>query len=174
MPLMAIPLAYWAVGGLIVATGATIAWQQSGGPEATAEALNNLAQSMQGANQQAQTQAPAISTTCTGNCTPPPNCNDRNNKIKERVDELRQRFQDMVQDANNLYYHHYFTSQAHPQLGSYQGHQQQYDMKQKNLRRQMKEAEDAGCTVDVDEAEDWATNSHPQSPTFRYPTPPPP
>ena len=65
MPLVAIPLAYWAVGGLIVATGATIAWQQSGGAEATAQAIDNAIDGLTSSNDSADEQAGATATAVT-------------------------------------------------------------------------------------------------------------
>ncbi|MGO4450588.1 hypothetical protein AB4Y96_16850 [Phyllobacterium sp. TAF24] len=128
------------------------------------------------AGTQTQTQTGAVAATCaTGNCPPPgPNCNDRNKKIKERRDELEERYNDMVEDKANIFYNHYYKWQAHPQYRSWEGHLEQYRDKQKNLARQMQDAEKAGCKIDTPDAEEWATNSPPQSPKFRYPTITPP
>jgi hypothetical protein len=172
MPLVAIPLAYWAVGGLIVAAGATVAWQQSDGPQKTAEALNSLAHSMQGANEEANTQnqtAP-IADTCTGNCPPPPGCKDKNDKIKERRDEVEKRSNDLLEDKKSLFYDYFSEASPHPDgSGSWEGHIRQYQDKQKNLRRLIQDALNGGCKVESPDAEEWATNEPPGAPKFKWP-----
>ena len=173
MPAVAIPLAYYAAAAVVTAIAAQYAWQQSGAAEKTAKAVDNMIANMSSAEEEAQAKSKTGTVADTCSTCQPPGCDDKNKKIDERVEELKIRHRDMVEDTNNLFYHHYFTSQAHPQLGSYQGHQQQFDAKQKNLRKQINDARQAGCTVTNPDAEEWATNSAPQSPKYKYPTPPP-
>lgn len=86
MPLVAIPAAYWAVGALVTAVAATVAWQQSGGPEATAKAIDNLVANMTGADEEAQAQAETqpLVDTCTGDCVPP-ECRDGSGRVKQAL-----------------------------------------------------------------------------------------
>lgn len=84
MPIMAIPAAYWAVGALALA--ATVAWQKSGAADAAAKAIDDLVDSMTGADEeaQAQTEAPPLVDTCTGDCVPP-ECRDGSGRVKEAL-----------------------------------------------------------------------------------------
>jgi hypothetical protein len=149
-----------AVGAVLV-TGALVgAWWMS-------------SSSVENADEQAGTQldsGTAAATCATGNCTPPPDCKDKNKKVKERRDEMEKRYNDLLEDKKNLFYDHFLESNPHPDgSGSWEGHIRQYQDKQKNLRRRIQDALDGGCKVDTPDAEEWATNEPPGAPNFRWP-----
>lgn len=162
MPLVAIPLAYWAVGGLVVATGATIAWQQSGGPEAAADALGsaaegtreafgNLANAMSGANEEADTSTGAATTTDACSTCEDPQCAALYAKMAELVAELQKRRGDMLADRPvsqgglgmyELYLRDPYATVPDPRnpnesLGNWRGHEGQIAEKQEALRKRI-------------------------------------
>jgi hypothetical protein len=166
MPLVAIPLAYWAVGGLIVATGATIAWQQSDGPQKTAEALNSLAHSMQGADEEANTQSQTapIADTCTGNCPPPPGCKDREDGMRKDAETIKRRINEMKLDERDLYNNHYYEWQAHPKYGSWMGHIRQIKQTQKALNNKRIASEKENCPKPSPSILEWLKSNAPSTP----------
>lgn len=68
-----------------------------------------------------------------------PNCRDKGKKIKDRRDELQRRYQEMREDPHGLFQNHRTVAQAHPIYGSWDGHVQQFQGKQANLRRLIQE-----------------------------------
>ena len=58
-----------------------------------------------------------IADTCVGDCKPPPGCQDRNKKINQRRDELKQRYDEMREDGNDLFNKHFSELNAHPIYG---------------------------------------------------------
>lgn len=116
--------------------------------------------SVENADEQVGTQldsGTAAATCATGNCPPPPECKERNEKIKSRRDELAKRYQDMREDKGNL-----FSLNPTGRM-SWQGHIDQFLDKQENLRKQLKEAESKGCKPPSD-AWNWATKKPPSQP----------
>lgn len=74
-------------------------------------------------------------------------------QIDSRVNELKRRYSQLIQNARNL-----------PLTGSFsiEGHRQQYRDKQRNLRGLLMEANAKGCTSYRMDAWFWATNQVPQ------------
>jgi hypothetical protein len=163
----------------VAATGAFLTWWYgAGGRQQTEQAANALANtisnSMSGADEEAKTKLESGTTaaTCaTGSCPPPPpDCKDKNKKVKERRDEMEKRYNDLLEDKKNLFYDHFLESNPHPDgSGSWEGHIRQYQDKQKNLRRRIQDALDNGCKIDTPDAEEWATNEPPGAPNYRWP-----
>ena len=170
MPLVAIPLAYWAIGGLIVAAGATIAWQQSGGPEAAAKALGNaadstreafgnLASAMSGANDEAETTTGAATTTDACATCEDPRCAALFAEIAALVAELQKRRGDMLADRPvsegglgmyELYLRDPSATVPDPRnpsesLGRWEGHQGQIEEKQEALRKKVERYRSVPC-----------------------------
>lgn len=185
MGLFALPAIPVVVEGLLW-LGATIgivgtAHQVLPGKEQREQDLANLGNAIAGNNSAAMSNAQddakaraapgTVAATCaTGNCPPPPECKEKNKKVKERRDEMEKRYNDLLKDEKNLFYDYFSESNPHPSgYGSWEGHIRQYQAKQKNLRRLIQDAIDGGCKVDTPDAEEWATNEPPGAPDFRWP-----
>lgn len=91
----------------------------------------------------------------------PPECGDIVRRMQERTQELRQRFEEMLEDRHGLYA---IRPAAKPPFGSWPGHLQQYVGKQANLIKLMTQAAAMGCPVPPD-AEEWATRPPPLRPS---------
>lgn len=181
MPLIAIPAGYWAVGGLIAAVGATIAWQQSGGPEATAQAMSDLADSLTGAEDDAASQTGATATTCIGDCRPTdPECAALYDEIATLTRELAGRRADMLRDMptseGGLGMFELFQRDPYavvpdprgkrPHLGNWDGHSRQILQKQRNLQRKIAQYRAKPCTPLPPGAETQAYQPPPTLPLY--------
>ena len=108
-------------------------------------------------------EAPSSTKTCertTPMSPPPPECNDILRRIRERVQELRQRHQEMLEDRHGLFP---IRPNAKPPYGSWPGHIQQFDGKKINLAKLIAQAEALGCPVPPD-ANEWVKTPAPPRP----------
>lgn len=98
-----------------------------------------------------------------------PDCRNKGDQIRQRVEELQSRANDMLRDEHNLFQNHYALEDAlfidGAKIGSWVGHLMQYDAKQRNLAKLMREYDKLGCSeMAGDAAEDWATRPPPDGP----------
>jgi hypothetical protein len=91
---------------------------------------------------------------------PPPHCAEITRLMEERIGELKQRYAEMLEDKHKLYA---IRPRRIPKIGSWPGHVQQYQGKQRNLIKLMIIAAADGCPVPPG-AEEWATRPAPESP----------
>jgi hypothetical protein len=109
------------------------------------------------AKSEAKTRAKAATTPCS-DCEPP-DCKEAQKKIKKGRDELKKRYAEMRKDKEKMY-------PINPEKtlkGSWQGHIDQFLQKQKNLRKNIINAQTNGCSVPED-AWKWATEKPPTKP----------
>jgi erythromycin esterase-like protein len=136
------------VGGLV---GAGIVWM---GGRAVDQAIEDAdAAANAGLRDSAATEA------CS-DCPPDDRCRQLAAAIKARRDELAQRYAEMRADRFGLYG---AGRAGRPGIGSWHGHVEQFQGKQANLRRLLREAEQAGCGPQGD-AWQWATREPPARP----------
>jgi hypothetical protein len=72
-------------------------------------------------------------------------CNDILQMIQDLVKELKQRYDELVEDEHNLQWDHWSKSDAHPNFGSVEGHQEQFENVQNRLRKFLKKFWDNNC-----------------------------
>ena len=160
---MAAPLVYAGVWGFNayrayrLAQAARVAAQVATAGAGVVTVSNQIDQ----ARERSQTQAVPRTDACS---TCDPKCKDLGDKIKKLRDELQKRHDEMREDTNDLFLNHRTLSQAHPQLGSWDGHVMQFEQKQQALRTKLREAEDAGCPEPEDDSWSQATRPSPTQP----------
>jgi hypothetical protein len=94
-----------------------------------------------------------------------PKCKDQGKKVKQRRDELQDRYDEMVKDKENLYQNHRAIADAHPIYGSWDGHIKQFAEKQANLRKLIKQYNALdGCPRLEGDHEQQATRKPPSAP----------
>jgi hypothetical protein len=123
--------------------------------------------SVENADEQAGTQldsGTAAATCATGNCPPPPECKDLNDKAKSKRDEIRKRIQELREDKRDLFKNHYYKSQAHPTYGSWIGHIEQLEGWQQGLRNILDKARNKNCPSAGDDVNKTATEPAPTQP----------
>ena len=95
-------------------------------------------------------------------------CAELSMKILARVEELEERYQDMLDDPYDLFLNHKATSNRHPKpgVGSWDGHSDhQYKDKQKNLRKMLQEYSSMNCLeIDYVRANNAAYRDPPKNP----------
>ena len=111
-----------------------------------------------------QSQAKFIAQTITQACSTCHNCNDLANKIKDVRDELKQRYDEMREDANGLYEASPNPIPGKEYLGTWPGHQQQFEQKQTNLRKMLNASDVAGCASPPGDNWSWASKDAPTQP----------
>jgi hypothetical protein len=128
---------------------------------ATAAVVTN--QSINAVREAAQTDAGTTTDYC-ATCQDP-RCRDQGKKVKRRRDELQRRYQEMREDPHSLFQNHRSLANAHPDYGSWEGHIIQFQDKQGNLRRLIREynALDGCPRLDGDHWQQ-ATRSPPRAP----------
>jgi hypothetical protein len=123
--------------------------------------------SVENADEQAGTQldsGAAAATCATGNCPPPPECKDLNDKAKSKRDEIRKRIQELREDQHDLFNKHYYRWQAHPVYGSWEGHIEQLKGWQQGLRNVLDKARSKGCPPAGDDVNKTSTEPAPTQP----------
>ncbi len=171
MPAALIPIvfnpAFWAaVGEAALWTAAAVGVGYAG---------SKVVESVTAANEDANDKAkpvpiPDAATCATGNCPPPPGCKDLEDKINERRNELKKRYDEMREDEYDLYNNHKLESNPliidGVKIGSWNGHVRQFLQKQQSLRNAIKEAQDKGCPTDVHPKDKWkwASETSPSQP----------
>lgn len=103
----------------------------------------------------------------------PMNCEQIFEKILNVLEELKQRYQEMLDDPYELYTKHHDLDQAHGKYGSWIGHKQQYDQKRSNLNKLLKKWHEGLCQGDasriqrdiIREAGEWGRIGPPDKPT---------
>jgi DNA-binding transcriptional MerR regulator len=119
----------------------------------------------------AQLESGTVAATCaTGNCPPPPECKELEDKIRERRNELKKRYDEMRKDEFDLYNNHLLESNPlyvdGVKIGSWNGHLRQFRQKQQSLRNAIKEAQDKKCPQGGHPSDKWkwATEPSPSQP----------
>lgn len=100
-------------------------------------------------------------------------CFDLLQKIKELYKEVKFRYEDLLRDSHQLYRNHRYIDQPHPDYGSWEGHQFQYEEQRKELRRLLDLWEDhckgdpdlvTYAQADIEDAENYANIPAPEKP----------
>lgn len=141
--------------------------EQLATPVATGTAVLSTNQSIEQAQSEAEAEGDVTTDWC-ATCEDP-NCRDQGEKIRQRVEELKSRYNDMLRDEQNLFQNHYDIGDAlyldGVKIGSWVGHLMQYDAKQRNLAKLLRDYKDMGCPeLSGDEVEEWATRPPPDGP----------
>lgn len=100
-------------------------------------------------------------------------CFDLLQKIKELYKEVKFRYEDLLRDNHNLYRNHRDIDEAHPDYGSWQGHQRKYNEKRAELKKLLKLWNDhckgdpdlvTYAQADIEDAENYADIPAPERP----------
>ena len=99
-------------------------------------------------------------------------CFDLLQKIKELYKEVKFRYEDLLRDKHNLYRNHRYLDQAHPDYGSWEGHQSRYNNKREELEELLEiwnnRCKDpdlvAYAQADIEDAENYAEIPAPERP----------
>jgi len=86
-----------------------------------------------------------------------PECEDKAKAIRVARNELEQRNLDLYIDKHNLFSNYYDV--RHPHYGSWKGHIEQFENRQKRLRKLLAEYRAMGCPEDSksDDADKWGS-----------------
>ena len=144
---------------------AATAAQQRAGPEASKAIVHHAAKvDEKGANKPTSaTQSCPVKAGQKGPGDEPPDQKKLQNKIKKLRDELKRRYAEMRKDQHDLYNKARTKAQAIKQIGSWDGHIEQFEDKQKALRKLLNEVQGKGYTI-PDDAWRWATEAPPVKP----------
>lgn len=103
-----------------------------------------------------------------------PSCQDLLQQIIELLNEVAQRFNDALNDRHGLYEHHRRIADAHPEHGSWEGHERRYNQDRGDLRRKLAEWDaDDDCRgfrlspeqqTDMEEAREFGDKAFPERP----------
>jgi hypothetical protein len=142
--------AMWALGALgVVAVASNPAVQQ-----ASQNAVNAAGQALSGAR------ANLRDAIAGENCVDCDDCGQYTRSIWRSINELSKRQNDMLRDDQDLF------NLRPTGRNSWQGHREQFEAKQENLREKLRNAQNDGCPVPPS-AWNWATRSAPSRPTPR-------
>jgi hypothetical protein len=107
-----------------------------------------------------------------------PECDDLLQQIIDLINELKQRFQELLDDAQHLQWDNWSVSNPKPGVGSVEGHQIQFRQKQTRLRNKLNEWNTDNCGGGggalPSDAWQWATRPAPDPIPQSRPTPPAP
>lgn len=123
-----------------------------------------LASKMENANEKVEEKTKDAATTDACSTCPKPECDELNKQIKERRDELQQRYDEMREDKLDLFNQHRTEAESAPGIGSWDGHVKQFQQKQRSLRKMLDAARSKGCSVTTDDAGKLGTTPAPTAP----------
>lgn len=97
---------------------------------------------------------------------PPPQCKENAEQREKLRNELKQRAKELREDKHNLFWDHRYTWNAHPDplIGSWKGHEIQFEQVQRQLRKNLGLGKTMGCPEPDDDAYHWATRNAPTEP----------
>ena len=169
----------WAAAGALGGTGALAGIGEAGAATAAFLTTNPIGWAILGTvavgavgyagyklyqNAHEQSQAKFKERVITQACSTCHDCNDLEKEIKKTRDELKQRNDEMREDKNGLYQAGLGGVAGKEYLGTWDGHQQQFQDKQSRLRRLLNASRTADCGRPNDDAAQWSTQDPPSKP----------
>lgn len=169
----------WAATGALGETGVLAGLGETGGAAAAFLTTNPIGWAILGTvavgaigyggyklyqNAHQQSQAKFKERTISQACSTCHDCNDLEKEIKQTRDELKQRHDEMREDKNGLYQAGDGGIPGKEYLGTWGGHQEQFEGKQRRLRRLLDAARTADCQRPNDDASQWSSRDPPTKP----------